>query len=91
LECQELDRAGVKQRQYKNSVYKIWNKDSPGAQPVYVVAEGATPLKTCYDVTKMDPKMSCEYRTFCTINVNKDQHSIEGLNCYHTVFIELSA
>lgn len=58
LEDQELDRAGVKGRVYKNSVYKIWNRDSPGAPPVYVVAEGATPLKTCYDVMKIDPKMS---------------------------------
>jgi hypothetical protein len=91
LECQELDRAGVKQRQYKNSVYKIQNRDSPGTQPVYVVAEGATPLKTCYDVIKMDPKMSREYRTFCTINVNKDQHSIQSLNCYCAVLIEVSA
>jgi len=62
LEPQELDRAGVKQRVYKNSVYKIRNRDSPGEEPVYVVAEGATPLKTCYDVIKFDPRMSCEYR-----------------------------
>ncbi|XP_023726086.1 stimulator of interferon genes protein isoform X2 [Cryptotermes secundus] len=58
LEDQVFDRAGVKQRLYKNSVYKIKNRDSPGAQPVYVVAEGATPLKTCYDVINGDPKMS---------------------------------
>jgi hypothetical protein len=81
LELQELDRAGVKQRVYKNSVYKIWNRDSPGAQPVYVVAEGATPLKTYYDVIKIDPKMSREYRTFCTIHVNKIRSSVNSLNC----------
>jgi hypothetical protein len=73
LEPQELDRAGVKRRIYKNSVYKIWNRDRPGAQPVYVVAEGATPLKTYYDVIKMDPKVSSECRTFCTIHVNKSK------------------
>lgn len=82
LESQELDRAGVKQRLYKNSVYKVWNRDSPGAQPVYVVAEGATPLKTYYDVIKGDPKMSREYRTFCTIHVNKVQSPVDSLNCY---------
>jgi hypothetical protein len=60
LEPQEFDRAGVKRRLYKNSVYKIQNRDSPGAQPVYVVAEGATPLKTYYDVIKMNPKVSRE-------------------------------
>ncbi|XP_021939776.1 stimulator of interferon genes protein isoform X3 [Zootermopsis nevadensis] len=58
LETQELDRAGVKQRVYKNSVYKIWNRDRSTLYPVYVVAEGATPLKTFYDVIKMNPKMS---------------------------------
>jgi hypothetical protein len=62
LESQELDRAGVKQRVYKNSVYKLRNRDSSGEQPMYVVAEGATPLKTLYDVIKMNPKMSSEYR-----------------------------
>jgi hypothetical protein len=64
LEPQELDRAGVKQRIYKNSVYKIRNRDSSGEQPIYVVAEGATPLKTFYDVIKMNPKMSREYRYY---------------------------
>jgi hypothetical protein len=91
LECQELDRAGVKQRQYKNSVYKIWNRDCRGAQPVYVVAEGATPLKTVYDVIKMDPKMSREYKTLYTIYVNKGQHSIDSLNFFHVLLTELSA
>ncbi|XP_069699922.1 uncharacterized protein Sting isoform X2 [Periplaneta americana] len=58
LESQELDRAGVKQRVYKNSVYKIKDWENPTRKPVYVVAEGATPLKTLYDVIKMNPKMS---------------------------------
>ncbi|XP_068081341.1 stimulator of interferon genes protein homolog isoform X2 [Anabrus simplex] len=45
LEKQLKDRAGVIARSYKNSVYKI--QDPNGSNPpVYVVAEGATPLKT---------------------------------------------
>jgi hypothetical protein len=69
LEPQEFDRAGVKQRTYKNSVYKIWNKDIKGARPVYVVAEGATPLKTFHEVIQMNAKMSREYRIFYIIHV----------------------
>jgi hypothetical protein len=71
LEPQEFDRAGVKQRTYKNSVYKIWNRDSKDARPVYVVAEGATPLKTFYEVIKMNGQMSREYRIFYTIHVSR--------------------
>lgn len=58
LESQEIDRAGVKQRTYKNSVYKIWNRDIKDARPVYVVAEGATPLKTFNEVIQMNARMS---------------------------------
>jgi len=58
LEFQKFDRAGVKERTYKNSVYKIWNRDIPDARPVYVVAEGATPLKTFNEVIQMNAKMS---------------------------------
>ena len=57
LESQEFDRAGVKQRVYKNSVYKIRDPDNENQPYTYVVAEGATPLKTLYDVRK-NPKMS---------------------------------
>lgn len=71
LEPQEFDRAGVKHRTYKNSVYKIRNKDSADAKPVYVVAEGASPLKTFYEVIKMDAKMSREYRIFYIIHVGR--------------------
>jgi hypothetical protein len=39
----------------------------------------------------MDPKMSREYRTLCTIHVNEVQSYIDSLNCYLAIFIELSA
>jgi hypothetical protein len=58
LESQEIDRAGVKQRTYKNTVYKIRNRDIADARPVYVVAEGATPLKTFNEVIQMNARMS---------------------------------
>lgn len=41
-----LDRAGVKGRVYKNSVYKLKMKD----KKMYVSAEYATPLRTLQDV-----------------------------------------
>ena len=71
MEPQEIDRAGVKERIYKNSVYKIWNRDIAGARPVYVVAEGATPLKTFNEVIQMNAKMSREYRIFYIIHVDR--------------------
>ncbi|PSN57071.1 hypothetical protein C0J52_01737 [Blattella germanica] len=62
LEAQELDRAGVKKRVYKNSVYKIRNPDADQDAYIYVVAEGATPLKTLYDVIEMNPRMSAIFK-----------------------------
>ena len=61
MESEELDRAGVKKRVYKNSVYKIRDPDNEDQPYTYVVAEGATPLKTLWDVIKMNPKMSGKY------------------------------
>ncbi|XP_067007365.2 stimulator of interferon genes protein homolog [Anabrus simplex] len=51
LEEQIRTRAGVIDRSYKNSVYKIEDPSRPG-QPVYVVAEGASPLKTLSEAIK---------------------------------------
>lgn len=53
LETTALDRAGVKNRKYHNSVYKIHQKE-PHDHPndtISIVVEGATPLKT-YSETK---------------------------------------
>ncbi|CAB3252865.1 unnamed protein product [Arctia plantaginis] len=43
------DVAGVKNRNYKNSAYKIMR---PNKKPVYIAAECATPLHTLYRVMK---------------------------------------
>jgi hypothetical protein len=69
LEHQEFDRAGVIKRTYKNSVYKILNTVVGGPKQIYVVAEGATPLKTLHEVIKLNPRMSREYRIFYIIPV----------------------
>lgn len=45
LEFVKKDVAGVKDRIYKNSVYKL-RRGSPPSAPAYLVAECATPLHT---------------------------------------------
>ncbi|XP_076237042.1 transmembrane protein sting [Calliopsis andreniformis] len=53
LEDEIRDRAGVKRRIYRNNVYKIYpDGKKSNSVPVYVVAEGATPLLTFYEVLK---------------------------------------
>ncbi|XP_012145882.1 transmembrane protein sting [Megachile rotundata] len=53
LEPEIRDRAGVKRRSYHNNIYKIYpNGDRSNSIPVYVVAEGATPLLTYFEVQK---------------------------------------
>ncbi|XP_068617657.1 stimulator of interferon genes protein [Battus philenor] len=47
LEDVQKDFAGVKNRTFRNSTYKIYR---PGKSPVYLVAECATPLHTLYRV-----------------------------------------
>ncbi|XP_046969458.1 stimulator of interferon genes protein homolog [Vanessa cardui] len=47
LEDVEKDVAGVKNRTYRNSAYKIYR---PGLPPVYLAAECATPLHTLHRV-----------------------------------------
>ena len=81
LESQEIDRAGVKQRTYKNTVYKIRNRDIADARPVYVVAEGATPLKTFNEVIQMNARMSREYRMFYVIHVCRIWDTVDQYCC----------
>ena len=45
LEDVEKDVAGVKNRSYRNSAYKMYR---PGAPPLHLVVECATPLHTLY-------------------------------------------
>lgn len=47
LEKHKRDIAGCKQRQYKNTAYKIHQQ---GQKPKYIVAECATPLLTLYKI-----------------------------------------
>lgn len=53
LEPEVRDRAGVKRRSYHNNIYKIYsNGKRSNSVPVYVAAEGATPLLTFFEVQK---------------------------------------
>ncbi|XP_054016445.1 stimulator of interferon genes protein homolog [Hylaeus anthracinus] len=53
LEEEKRHRAGTKERVYRNTVYKINpRRGKLYSKPVYVVAEGATPLLTFFEVQK---------------------------------------
>ncbi|XP_076300162.1 transmembrane protein sting isoform X2 [Lasioglossum baleicum] len=53
LEEEVRNRAGVKGRRYRNNVYKIYPDGiKSNSTPVYVVAEGATPILTFFEVQK---------------------------------------
>ncbi|XP_077302635.1 transmembrane protein sting isoform X2 [Arctopsyche grandis] len=60
LEAVERHRAGVKSRMYTSSVYKIHVRDQKG--PMYVAAEGATPLLTLFETIKNDGVHQKYYR-----------------------------
>ncbi|KAJ9584799.1 hypothetical protein L9F63_020853, partial [Diploptera punctata] len=79
LESEILDRAGVKQRVYKNSVYKIRDPNNENDTYTYVVAEGATPLKTLWDVIKMNPKMSAIFK----------KHQEEIVSAFYKTLLEI--
>ncbi|XP_049802047.1 stimulator of interferon genes protein homolog isoform X1 [Schistocerca nitens] len=61
LESHILNRAGVQQRVYKNSVYRIKNPNT-NDEPVYVAAEGATPLKSLHDAISRSGENQVFYR-----------------------------
>ncbi|XP_015600435.1 stimulator of interferon genes protein [Cephus cinctus] len=61
----EINRAGVKNRVYSNTVYKIHPEgEGSGHRPIYVVIEGATPMLTFYEVSQHAHKDSDTYRRF---------------------------
>lgn len=65
LEEEKRDRAGTIKRTYHNSAYKIYmNGRNSGANPVYVVVEGATPLLTFYEVQKHNHPESIAYKQY---------------------------
>ncbi|XP_014479373.1 PREDICTED: stimulator of interferon genes protein isoform X2 [Dinoponera quadriceps] len=60
LEEERRNRAGNIRRTYHNNVYKIYpGGRKSGADPIYVVAEGASPLLTFYE-SELDTKDLCE-------------------------------
>lgn len=65
LEEEKRDRAGIIGRTYRNNAYKIYpNGRNSGADPVYVVAEGATSLLTFYEVLKHNHPESIVYKRY---------------------------
>lgn len=55
-----MNNAGNIERIYENCVYKIAKPNDPG-KATYVVAEGATPIKTLYEILKNDPFFARKY------------------------------
>lgn len=65
LEEEKRDRAGTIGRTYRNNAYKIYpNGRDSGANPVYVVVEGATPLLTFYEVQQHSHPESIVYKRY---------------------------
>ena len=63
LEEERHDRAGNIGRTYHNNAYKIYSNGRDSiATPVYVVAEGATPLLTFYEVQQRSHPESVVYK-----------------------------
>nr|CAD7266680.1 unnamed protein product [Timema shepardi] len=54
LDAEKRNVAGVQARSYKNSIYKIRSPDN--TELVYLAVEGATPVKTYYNVMRQDPQ-----------------------------------
>ncbi|XP_076652604.1 transmembrane protein sting [Halictus rubicundus] len=67
LEEEVRNRAGVIGRRYRNNVYKIYpDGKRSNCTPVYVVAEGATPILTFFEVQKHSHLETSLYKTYCT-------------------------
>lgn len=65
LEDEIRDRAGVKNRVYRNTIYKIFPGGNRNSTPIYVPVEGATPLLTFNEVQKHahpETKVYSKYR-----------------------------
>ncbi|XP_034934625.1 stimulator of interferon genes protein [Chelonus insularis] len=57
------DRAGIKRRSYKNTVYKIHPEgEDSNHRPVYITVEGATPMLTLNEIIKHSHKQTEIYR-----------------------------
>lgn len=65
LEEEIRDRAGVKRRTYRNVVYKIYPDGRKlNSIPVYVVAEGATPVLTFFEALRCAHNETNIYRKY---------------------------
>ncbi|XP_030068934.1 stimulator of interferon genes protein isoform X3 [Microcaecilia unicolor] len=83
-----IDRAGVKGRVYKNSIYKIFDEDQ---RPHYCIVEYATPLLTLYEMSgTTSAGFSSEDRLqqaklFYTTLKDILESSLDCRNCYRLV------
>ncbi|XP_078043518.1 transmembrane protein sting [Augochlora pura] len=79
LEEDVRDRAGVKRRRYHNNVYKIYPNGIRSNIPKYVVAEGATPLMTFFEVQKHAHPETNVYKTYREHIINKFYQKLKDL------------
>ncbi|KAK2579496.1 hypothetical protein KPH14_010807 [Odynerus spinipes] len=65
LEVEIRNRAGIKNRSYRNNIYKIYPRgEKSGVKPEYIVIEGATPILTYFEVQKHFHPESAIYRKY---------------------------
>ncbi|XP_063984278.1 stimulator of interferon genes protein homolog isoform X2 [Diachasmimorpha longicaudata] len=80
LEHIVTDRAGVKRRNYKNTVYKIHpNGLGKGHRPIYVVTEGATPMLTFWEILSHDHRQTATFK----------QNKMQIISAFYKVLSEL--
>lgn len=80
LEVDIRDRAGTKRRSYHNNIYKIYpNGKQSNCAPLYVVAEGATPLLTFFEVQKHSHRETNIYKKYHTHIVKKFHETLKEL------------
>ncbi|XP_076666016.1 transmembrane protein sting [Andrena cerasifolii] len=80
LEVDIRDRAGTKRRSYHNNIYKIYkNGKHSNCAPLYVVAEGATPLLTFFEVQKHSHRETDIYKKYHVHIVKKFHETLKEL------------
>lgn len=67
-----MDRAGVKKRPYKNTMYKLVDKSQKEDQrmPLYIAVEGATPLLTFHETQENVSPFHGKYFFFKSWNLH---------------------
>lgn len=80
LEVDIRDRAGTKRRSYHNNIYKIYpDGKRSNCTPLYVVAEGATPLLTFYEVQKHSHRETNIYKKYHVHIVKRFHETLKEL------------